>query len=204
MILNIKKLLNSVNNPVHKPWTHYVIDNILNYDFNIESEFVFNNSLYFQLLGELSHFKDKILHTFNPIRIVENPHGNKQEPAIENTWARVNFLTEKPEADKEIHMDSQNKIWTCVIYCFPEECNGTVLIEGDPNNVISSTEVQWRQNRAIIFSPGTKNQPTWHKIINRTNKTRRAITLNILSEEIKCRLPEKTYDKNQTINETVF
>jgi hypothetical protein len=204
MILNIKKLINSANEPILSPWTHYIVDDILNYDFTMESEFIFNNSLFFQLLGELSHYKDKILNTFKPIRIVESPNGHKQEPAIKNTWARVNFLTENAYVDKEIHMDAVNKIWTCVIYCFPEKCNGTILIEGDPDKVISSKEIEWKQNRAIVFSPGTKNYPTWHKIINNTNKTRRAITLNIISEELTSKLPVTGYNKNQTLDETVF
>jgi len=196
MILNIKKVLEAVNNPINDPWTHYIVDDILNYDFTYESSFVFDHDTFFQLIGELEYYRHEILKTYNPIRLRENAQGEPREE-VKNTWARVNWLTEPPYVDREIHMDNINKIWTCVIYCHPVDNTGTVLIEADGSTV--AKEIEWKQNRALIFSPGNSNQPTWHKIINSTNKTRRAIALNIQTNNDKLKVPYYVYDRDQQL-----
>ena len=191
MILNIDKILKAVDRPISDPWDHYIVDDILNYEFLNEDNFTTDDNLYYQLTGELMVHKEKILSTYNPIRLTEEVEGQLLDKPIENTWPRVQWLTQPAYADKEIHMDVVNKIWTCVVYCYPIKSNGTILIEGTPDNIINSKEVEWKQNRGVIFSPGTKNYPTWHKIINQTNKIRRAIAINILSSNNKLKLPSQ-------------
>ena len=189
MILNIDKILKAVESPISDPWDHYIVDDVFNYQFSNEDNFITDDNLYYQLTGELMVHKEKILSTYSPIRLTEDAYGHRLNNPIENTWPRVQWLKEYAYADKEIHMDDVNKIWTCVVYCYPTKCNGTVLIEGNPDNIIKSKEVEWKQNRGVIFSPGTKNYPTWHKIINQTNKIRRAIALNILSSNYELKTP---------------
>lgn len=173
MILNIDKLLNA-NLHTH-PWKHYLVDDLLNYDFTDEEKFVKDNDMFFQLLGELTFYKDQILEYFNPIRYDKNSN------LPINT--RVYWQIEDPFVEKEIHMDHKSKLWTCVIYAFPEKCNGTLLLDSNQNIV---KEVPWKQNRAVIFSPGLTHddfpsEKTWHQIINKTDKIRRVITLNIVT-----------------------
>lgn len=171
MIINIDKLLNPVK--VTEPWTHYVVDDVLNYDFSNELKFIFDDDAYFQLIGEMTFFKSMILEKYDPIRL--------QTQHIDSTQVRVFWQIEPPHIEKEIHMDHSSKIWTCVIYCYGED--GTVLYDRDRQR---HSQVEWKQNRAIIFSPGVDShkgsaEPTWHQIVNTTPKHRRVITLNITS-----------------------
>lgn len=173
MIINKNKIFDAIKNPCNEPFTHYIVDDILNYDFSKEEEFLFNYSLYYQLLGELSEIKNDILEIYKPIRY--------QKPY--NSWARVHWLSNKPNVEQEIHMDHHTKLWTLIIYCYGS--TGTYLLD---ENREFSKEVEWKQNRGLIFCPGfsdknnpTRHFPTWHRVVNKHGRVRRAIALNITS-----------------------
>lgn len=169
MIININKLLNPIK--VVEPWTYYVVDDVLNYDFSNELKFIFDDDAYFQLIGEMTFFKSMILERYDPIRM---KYQDSSTPQI-----RVHWQIEPPYLEKEIHMDHSTKLWTCVIYCYGED--GTLLYD---QNKQMHTKVEWRQNRAIIFCPGLAthgSEHTWHQIVNTTSNYRRVITLNITS-----------------------
>lgn len=167
MIINFDKILNPV--VVKDPWTHYIVDDVLNYDFSNELNFIFDDDAYYQMTGELSCYKDKILEKYKPCRL-------KEKDSV-YTSSRVFWQIVQPKEVREIHMDHKDKIWTCVIYCYGSD--GTLLLDENKN---FHTKVEWKQNRAIIFSPGTyskDDEVTWHQIENTTNEHRRVITLNI-------------------------
>lgn len=180
MLLNKNKILKAFDNPYKEPWTHYIVDDVLNYDFTNEKEFIFNYSLYFQLLGEFDFIKKDILNVYKPIRLTHNNDGSKRENPIENTWARIRWLANAPKIEQEIHMDHKTKIWTLIIYCYGG--TGTYLLD---ENREFSKEVEWKQNRGVIFSPGNNAFPTWHRVANKGNKIRRVIALNITSDDDK-------------------
>lgn len=195
MILNKKKILDAINNPCNEPWTHYVVDNVLNYDFTYEHEFIFNSSLYFQLLGEFDFIKKDILDIYNPIRLTyKSTSGEKWKEPVKNTWARIRWLTSAPYAEQEIHMDHYTKLWTLIIYCYGN--TGTYLLD---ENREFSKEVKWLQNRGVIFAPGIKNIPTWHRVVNNSNRVRRVIALNIVSEDEDLKDPSKSFFSFQQI-----
>jgi hypothetical protein len=168
MIINKNKIFDAIKNPCNEPFTHYIVDDILNYDFSKEEEFLFNYSLYYQLLGEFYTIKNDILKIYKPMRFREPYHS----------WARVHWLSSAPHTEQEIHMDHVTKLWTLVIYCFGN--TGTYLLD---KNREFSKEVQWKQNRGLIFCPGDKHFPTWHRVVNKHRRVRRAIALNITSED---------------------
>jgi|14BtaG_2_1085337.scaffolds.fasta_scaffold00119_25 hypothetical protein len=186
MILNKQKIFNAINRPRTKPFTHYVVDNILNYDFTNEEEFIFNYSLYHQLLGELSVIKNDILKIYNPIRI-QQPF---EDADVSNTWSRVHWLTNGPHVEQEVHMDHYTKLWTLIIYCYGS--TGTYLLD---KNKEFSKEVEWKQNRGLIFCPGNKHVPTYHRVVNKESNIRRVITLNITSEDYPIKGLAQAFDK---------
>ena len=172
MIINKKKIFNAINNPCNEPFTHYIVDDILNYDFSREEEFLFNYSLFYQLLGELSVIKNDILKIYKPVRF----NDTWKEPY--NSWARVHWISCAPNVEQEIHMDHVTKLWTLIVYCYGS--TGTYLLDG---NREFYEEVEWKQNRGVIFCPGNTQFPTWHRIANKEDRVRRVIILNILSED---------------------
>lgn len=190
MIINIDKLLNPIK--VSTPWTHYIVDDILNYDFSNELKFIFDDDTYFQLIGEMTFFKQAILDKYDPIRL--------KAQHIDTTQVRVHWQIEPPHIEKEIHMDHSSKIWTCVIYCYGED--GTVLYDESKQ---PHTKVEWKQNRAIIFCPGLdttkiESELTWHQIVNTTSKHRRVITLNITAtnETMPVKTPTSVWRSKDT------
>ena len=150
MIINIDKILNA--EPILEPWKHYVVDDILNYSFNNREEFMNDESLYFQLLGEINHYKHSILEKYKPIRLEKNQELEIPDAEI-MTKGRIQFLHTEPNVEKEVHGDRPDKIWTCVVYCFPENNDGTVLNYNDRS---VAKKIEWKQNRALIFCPGVR------------------------------------------------
>ena len=132
------------------------------------------------------YLKNKILKIYNPIRF-EEPY---------NSWARVHWLSSAPNVEQEIHMDHRTKLWTLIVYCYGK--TGTYLLDG---NREFSKEVEWKQNRGVIFCPGNKHYPTWHRVANTQNKIRRVIALNILSEESESKpITSAFYNHNKIRN----
>ena len=43
MLLNKNKILKAFDNPYKEPWTHYIVDDVLNYDFTNEKASCFDN-----------------------------------------------------------------------------------------------------------------------------------------------------------------
>ena len=65
------------------------------------------------------------------------------------------------------HTDVSSKILSTVIYLSPEKNRGTVI--ADNKQMKNSTEVEWKQNRAFIFSAG---KDTWHSYSSDNINTR--------------------------------
>ena len=80
-----------------------------------------------------------------------------------------------PEAEYPVHEDSLGKILSIVVYLTPEHSTGTLLHrsenDGDP------IEIEWRQNRAFVFSRNPKS--SWHSYKGDSKGTRRTLLFNL-------------------------
>lgn len=166
-ILNIDAILNV--KPISFPFEHYIVDDILNIDYSNLVDTITDSSKYFQLLGEVCHFKKQILEKYKPHRFEDGM----------STHARVNFALTEPDVEREIHYDDLSKIWTCVIYAHPVNSNGTVVYDGNER----VGEIEWKVNRGLIFCPRS-DPPTFHQIINTDKeKLRATFLINILNDD---------------------
>jgi hypothetical protein len=58
------------------------------------------------------------------------------------------------------HTDVSTKILSTVVYIAPEKNRGTII--ADNKELKNSQEIEWKQNRAFIFSSEKHPNPTWH------------------------------------------
>jgi hypothetical protein len=74
------------------------------------------------------------------------------------------------------HTDIQDKLLSTVIYLKPENNTGTILYEhiNDPN----PQTVEWKQNRALIFS---RTDETWHSYEGDKINDRYVLVYNLMS-----------------------
>ncbi len=191
MIINFNKILKAFETPLHEPFTHYVIDDVLS---TLDLD---NWDTFHQMLGELDAHKDSVTDLYKPYRMYNDKSTGKEfDKPLVNTWGRIRLLKSSPYAYQEPHMDEITKVWTCIVYCSPEEGDGTVLYKGGIDNLHSEKKIEWKQNRALIFSPGGNKSPTWHRVINSFNFFRKVVAINIVTN------PSKTkYDKFRTWEE---
>ena len=181
MIINFDKILNAISKPIHEPFTHYIVDDVLNsLDIN-------NPNSWHQMIGELTEYKDIITDTYKPYRLFKDIYSGKDLKKIHtDTWARIRLITNKPNIKREAHMDEVSKVWTCIVYCSPEKSDGTVLYKGETKNALCDKKIiEWKPNRGLIFSPGGKGSPTWHRVFNMHNKLRKVVAINIVKSNPK-------------------
>ena len=114
----------------------------------------------------------------------------------------IRFISTPPDSYGGVHGDNLQKVWTIIIYAWPEKSSGTVLWtnvsldesphcydekpsgltvhNGDIIESVMHSEVDWKVNRAIFFSPGEKKDgwtETPHQIINASKDTGRLILM---------------------------
>lgn len=78
-----------------------------------------------------------------------------------------------------IHDDSRKKLLTVVVYVTPEKNKGTLLHSSETGE--NTYEVEWKQNRALIFS--RKDNVTWHSVKGDGISNRLILSYNLKSKQ---------------------
>tara|TARA_R100000908_G_scaffold64443_1_gene48384 strand:+ start:1123 stop:1743 length:621 start_codon:yes stop_codon:yes gene_type:complete len=140
-LLNIDGILKSKE--VKKPFSHYIVDDVLDLDVsNLDN---FDEGFYHSLMDEFNSYQKVILDTFKPIRLEQH---NKSGYHLSS---HIGLRKTKPNTTREVHGDSQNKIWSLVVYLSPEVNTGTELFTDEWEY---HSTVEWKVNRGLFFSPG--------------------------------------------------
>lgn len=85
-----------------------------------------------------------------------------------------------PDATYPVHQDHPNKILSVVVYISPSVSTGTLLHSSEMDE--KPKEIQWKSNRAFIFSRHPNN--TWHSYVGDKKTFRRTIVYNIYTDDI--------------------
>lgn len=83
---------------------------------------------------------------------------SKKKPELYE-FSDFHLITTGPDYQHQIHDDIPKKLLSVVVYLNPEKNNGT-FIHKDRDTPSPVGEVEWKQNRAFIFS--RKDRQTWH------------------------------------------
>ena len=93
-------------------------------------------------------------------------------------WLELNLVWTGKNFTFNIHEDSPNKLLSIVIYLFPHKNVGTILYSDNKGS--NKTEVEWIQNRALIFA--REEGITWHSYQGDGKSTRYALVVNLRSD----------------------
>ena len=182
-------LVNGVNNMVVRykelPWKYVEVDDFLPTD-------VFNSLLkYCKDLGVDTpvertltvDIEDKSLR--NSINEVANELFNSTYKELDTEGKirykhNIHFHLQfrEPHHNYPLHTDISGKLYTIVLYIYPEVADGTPLYNS--NKDYHST-IEWAQNRAMAFCPvQTKGSETFHAVTNNSDANRAALVINYM------------------------
>ena len=189
-LINIDKIMNA--KPIDEPWQHFIVDDVINLDFTEINSFIKDDNLYYRLQDEFQTYLPSILDKFKPVRLDKD----------DEIFVDIRFISTPPDSYGGVHGDNLQKVWTIIIYAWPEKSSGTVLWtnvsldesphcydedndgleihNGDIIESVMHSEVDWKVNRAIFFSTGEKKDgwtETPHQIINASKDTGRLILM---------------------------
>jgi len=181
-LININSILNA--KLIEEPWPHYIVDDVVNLDFSKLSSFIRDDNLYNRLHEEFKTYLPSILDKFKPVRLDKD----------DEVFVDLRFMTTPPNDYGGIHGDNRQKVWTLIIYVWPKKSSGTVLwtnVSLDENgDIVESdihSEIDWKVNRAIFFSPGDEKDGwvhTPHQIINASKEIGRlTLMFNVYKSE---------------------
>ena len=182
---------------IEHPWKHLIIDNFLSEnEFTSLIEYV--KSVY-DFPKNVSGYKE--IHRQNSNTFVSDLFTPKIYKLKEDFFDELNYgnkiLPEKYYAYSElvicppnyrygrIHPDAPEKLMTAVFYVYPEEGDGTEIYKTEYRNSYVN-DVEWKQNRALVFVGQTNNayQKTWHDYRNSKRNPRVTFNLNLTKNEI--------------------
>lgn len=169
------------------PWNHYILDNFLdskqvNNLVKLQSSegfIVIDGSKHVNGVMKLrageneghSHKRSLSLALYPDIDLsIEKSVWDKLGSLLpENSFCVSDLVVCDPGYEYGPHKDHVDKLWSIVVFLYPEMSNATVLM-GDNDNY----ELLWRCGRALIFNNKEHGR---HYYINKTQYPR--ITLNI-------------------------
>ena len=96
-----------------------------------------------------------------------------------------------------IHTDSCHKVFTALVYVYPEQNVGTALYR-TKNEKDHAYTVEWKPNRCFIFCP-YDNKDTWHSWSNMERSNNR-VTLKFEIEKIE-NIGKDTDPKDRTYSD---
>lgn len=175
-------------------WKHVVIDNFLT---NEHFEFIKNtyaggrvkilaNERGVKVSERTPDFSDKITNEFiEELHKTYTPRLLKilEELAPEKIkyYKHTRFIFVKTPKDVlyPMHTDTSDKLLSVVIYLKPEKNSGTILYEN--GNGDGPIEIEWKQNRAFIFSRETNE--TWHSFKGDGVNDRYTLLINLVNRK---------------------
>ena len=94
-----------------------------------------------------------------------------------------------------VHTDKLEKILSVVVYIYPEQNAGTLLYNSkiDSKNGTDEQEVEWKQNRAFIFS---RTDTSWHNYKADGKNPRVVLVYNLRNDNAKNNLKEAEAGKS--------
>jgi len=114
-------------------------------------------------------------------------YNHKLEDALEELaperkkdYARstVEFVSSRTGLKWEIHPDVSEKLLSAVLYVSPKVNTGTILYKD--KNGLDPYEVEWKENRCLIFC---QTNDSWHSYQNTHEETRNTISWNLRSSK---------------------
>jgi hypothetical protein len=91
-------------------------------------------------------------------------------------FSEVNFIRNGANNNFHIHYDSPGKLLSVVVYLYPKNNFGTFFYSNE--NGDDCYELEWKQNRALIFS---RNDKTWHSYKSDSKGDRYTLVYNLRS-----------------------
>jgi hypothetical protein len=156
-IINMDNILNA--EIIENPWPYAIIENPIG-NINFANPTGDSNSSYIIWLNNIHDiFYDNIENILNKYRFDRGGYESQYKDEYYIDWA---LQVQAPNQKSEIHVDSGRKLWSLVIYLFPNESTGTGIYDEDKNFL---HHIEWKQNRGLAFcsqGPSDKHSVTWH------------------------------------------
>ncbi len=180
-LININKILDA--KLIEEPWPHFIVDDVLNLDFS-NLEFLYKDSIYYQIFGEFVNYKISILEKYRS--------DYSKSKMIHNTQSLVRLAQLKPNKKIDKHIDKKPKIWSMVLYISPDTFGTGTILHNE--KFFEHTQLIWKQNRALIFSvepPGITSQ--YHGAVNQTNNPRLTMLFNIYDMTLQSDIDDSSF-----------
>ncbi len=94
--------------------------------------------------------------------------------------SKINVIMSGKDFNYPIHNDSRKKLLTIIVYVSPEKNKGTLLYSSESGE--DRYEVEWKQNRAFIFS--RKENGIWHSVEGDGVSNRLIISYNLKTQRL--------------------
>jgi len=180
-LININKILDA--KLIEEPWPHFIVDDVLNLDFS-NLEFLYKDSIYYQIFGEFVNYKISILEKYRS--------DYSKSKMIHNTQSLVRLAQLEPNKKIDKHIDKKPKIWSMVLYISPDTFGTGTILHNE--KFFEHTQLIWKQNRALIFSvepPGITSQ--YHGAVNQTNNPRLTMLFNIYDMTLQSDIDDSSF-----------
>ena len=144
------------------PWPHFIVDNFFS-DRDFENLVSVSKSIYEDILP-----KEKVIKTIRSLDDYwSNTYGSEaleylntlnseKTEYYDRFQLELQAVHDGEPSSEFVHVDRKDKILSIVVYGCPDNHVGTFI----GNTKHSLSPVEWKPNRALIFSRG---ENTWHK-----------------------------------------
>lgn len=168
------------------PWKYAVVDNFLPQDtFTQLIDYCKNEGVdtllsttYSEVLKD-EELQNNILIKCQELFNLSSSTLDTENKIISPPPPRLTLQFREPGHNYTIHTDIISKLYTIVLYIYPEVSDGTPLYtSGEPEYI---GDLEWRPNRAMAFCPiQTKGKETFHAVKNTTTQNRAALVINYI------------------------
>ena len=93
----------------------------------------------------------------------------------------LNYVVSGKNFSYPIHNDAISKLLSVVIYISPEKNHGTFLYNSNNKDDLL-TEIEWKTNRALLFS--RKDKGTWHSYKSNNIENRHTVVMNLHTKDL--------------------
>jgi hypothetical protein len=150
--------------------------------------------LYFKnndMINKLDSNKDIILHFDNDFKKkIKKKYESKMLEFLKKLYPKkvdfynymdFNYAVSGKNFSYPVHNDAISKLLSVVIYISPEKNHGTFLYNSNNKDDLL-TEIEWKTNRALIFS--RKDKGTWHSYKSNNIENRHTVVMNLYTKNL--------------------
>ena len=178
-IINMDSILNA--EIIENPWPYAIIENPINLNLaNLAGDSNFSYIIWLNNIHDI--FYDNIENILNKYSSNTRGYNSLFKDEYYIDWA---LQVQAPNQKSEIHIDNVRKLWSLVIYLFPNESTGTGIYDEDKNFL---HHIEWKQNRGFAFTshgPSIEFPVTWHDYGNPNSEYRITLAVFICRGESK-------------------